>query len=88
MSSESKILDSACDTSIVTDIILKTEIKPEIHAVDVAENMVSIARERSSAHPNAQTAVMAGKELSFSDNTFTHSITNLGLVYFTDTGDG
>ncbi|KAK7572282.1 hypothetical protein V3481_017477 [Fusarium oxysporum f. sp. vasinfectum] len=31
---------------------------------------------------------MAGEELSFPDNTFTHSITNLGLMYFTDADKG
>ncbi|KAF5564824.1 ubiquinone menaquinone biosynthesis methyltransferase ubiE [Fusarium phyllophilum] len=75
-------------TRIVTDITLKSGIKPEIHAVDVAENMVSIARNRFSSHPNVQTAVMGGEELSFPDDCFTHSVTNLGFVYFTDAGKG
>ncbi|EXA32930.1 hypothetical protein FOVG_15903 [Fusarium oxysporum f. sp. pisi HDV247] len=88
LTSESKILDNACGTGIVTDIILKSGIQPEIHAVDVAENMVSIARDRLSSHPNVHAAAMAGEELSFPDNTFTHSITNLGLMYFTDADKG
>ncbi|KAG5802774.1 hypothetical protein H9Q74_014124 [Fusarium xylarioides] len=88
LTSESKILDNACGTGIVTDIILKSGIQPEIHAVDVAENMVSIARNRFSSHPNVRTAVMSGEELSFPDDCFTHSITNLGLMYFTDAGKG
>ncbi|PNP59674.1 hypothetical protein FNYG_14884 [Fusarium nygamai] len=88
LTSESKILDNACGTGIVTDIILKSGIKPEIHAVDVAENMISIARNRFSSHPNVHTAVMSGEELSFPDDTFTHSITNLGLMYFTDAAKG
>jgi SAM-dependent methyltransferase len=88
LTSESKILDNACGTGIVTDIILKSGIQPEIHAIDVAENMVSIARDRVSSHPNVHAAVMTGEELSFPDNTFTHSITNLGLMYFTDADKG
>ncbi|KAF5692055.1 ubiquinone menaquinone biosynthesis methyltransferase ubiE [Fusarium denticulatum] len=88
LTSESKILDNACGTGIVTDIILKSGIKPEIHAVDVAENMVRIARERFSSYSNVHTTVMSGEELSFPDETFTHSITNLGLMYFTDAGKG
>jgi SAM-dependent methyltransferase len=86
--SESKILDNACGTGIVTDIILKSGIQPEIHAIDVAENMVSIARDRFSSHPNVHAAVMTGEELSFPDDTFTHSIANLGLMYFTDADKG
>ncbi|KAF5970522.1 ubiquinone menaquinone biosynthesis methyltransferase ubiE [Fusarium coicis] len=86
LTSESKILDNACGTGIVSDIILKSGIKPEIHAVDIAENMTSIARNRFSSHPNVQTAVMSGKELAFPDDTFTHTNSNLGLMYFTDAG--
>ncbi|RKK09524.1 hypothetical protein BFJ66_g8715 [Fusarium oxysporum f. sp. cepae] len=88
LTSESKILDNACGTGIVTDIILKSGIQPEIHAIDVAENMVSIARDRFASHPNVHAAAMAGEELSFPDDTFTHSITNLGLMYFTDADKG
>ncbi|KAJ4118796.1 hypothetical protein NW765_007981 [Fusarium oxysporum] len=65
LTSESKILDNACGTGIVTDIILKSGIQPEIHAIDVAENMVSIARDRFASHPNVHAAAMAGEELSF-----------------------
>ncbi|RBR15943.1 hypothetical protein FVER53590_11055 [Fusarium verticillioides] len=88
LTSESKILDNACGTGIVTDIILKSGIQPEIHAVDVAENMINIARNRFSSHPSVHTAVMSGEELAFPDDAFTHSITNLGLMYFTDAGKG
>lgn len=88
LTSESKILDNACGTGIVTDIILQSGIQPEIHAVDFAENMVNIARGRFSSHPNVHTAVMAGEKLSFPDDTFTHSITNLGLMFFTDADKG
>ncbi|RKK74793.1 hypothetical protein BFJ69_g8229 [Fusarium oxysporum] len=88
LTSESKILDNACGTGIVTDIILKSGIQPEIHAIDVAENMVIIARDRFSSYPNVHAAAMTGEELSFPDDTFTHSITNLGLMYFTDADKG
>ncbi|KAM0081978.1 hypothetical protein ACKRZS_005855 [Fusarium odoratissimum] len=84
LTSESKILDNACGAGIVTDIILKSGIQPEIHAIDVAENMVSIARDQFPSHPNVHAAAMTGEELSFPDDTFTHSITNLGLMYFID----
>ncbi|KAH6971390.1 S-adenosyl-L-methionine-dependent methyltransferase [Ilyonectria sp. MPI-CAGE-AT-0026] len=88
LTSESKILDNACGTGVVTDIILQSGIQPEIHAVDGAEKMVSVARDRFSSHPNVHAAVMTGEELSFPDGTFTHSITNLGLMFFTDADKG
>ncbi|KAM0438150.1 hypothetical protein ACHAQK_006884 [Fusarium lateritium] len=88
LTSESNILDNACGTGIVTDIILNSGIQPEIHAVDVAEKMASITRDRFSSHANVHVAVMPGEELSFPNDTFTHSITNLGLMYFTDASKG
>ncbi|KAH7006391.1 S-adenosyl-L-methionine-dependent methyltransferase [Fusarium venenatum] len=88
LTSESKILDNACGTGIVTDIILQSGIQPEIHAVDIAENMVSIARGRFSSQPNVHAAVMGGEELSFPDDTFTHSITSLGIMYFANPEKG
>ncbi|KAM0217119.1 hypothetical protein ACHAQD_007609 [Fusarium lateritium] len=88
LTSESNILDNACGTGIVTDIILNSGIQPEIHAVDVAEKMASITRDRFSSHANVHVAVMPGEELSFPNDTFTHSITNLGLMYFTDASEG
>jgi ubiquinone/menaquinone biosynthesis C-methylase UbiE len=88
LTSESKVLDNACGTGIVTDVILQSGIQPEIHAVDFAESMVSIARGRFSSHPNVHAAVMPGEDLAFPDDTFTHSITNLGLMFFTDADKG
>ncbi|KAM0230511.1 hypothetical protein ACHAPO_009276 [Fusarium lateritium] len=88
LTSESKILDNACGTGIVTDIIVQSGVQPEIHAVDVAENMVSIARDRFSSQTNVYPAVMGGEELSFPDDTFTHSITSLGIMYFNNPEKG
>ncbi|KAG8674259.1 hypothetical protein FPOAC2_00266 [Fusarium poae] len=88
LTSESKILDNACGTGIVTDIIVQSGIQPEIHAVDVAENMVSITSERFSSQHNVHTAVMGGEQLFFPDDTFTHSITSLGIMYFSDPDKG
>lgn len=88
LTSDSKILDNACGTGIVTDIILNSGIQPEIHAVDVVENMVNIAKGRFPTHTNLHPTVMAGGELSFPDDTFTHSITSLGIMYFTNPSKG
>jgi ubiquinone/menaquinone biosynthesis C-methylase UbiE len=92
LTSESKILDNACGTGIVTDVILQSGIQPEpeIHAVDFAESMVGITRGRfASSHPSVHAAVMPGEDLSFfPDDNFTHSVTNLGIMFFTDADKG
>ncbi|KAH6688439.1 S-adenosyl-L-methionine-dependent methyltransferase, partial [Plectosphaerella plurivora] len=88
LTSDSKILDNACGTGIAADIILQSGINPEIHAVDVAEGMINIVKGRFSSHPNVHAGVMGGEDLSFPDDTFTHSITSLGIMYFADPAKG
>jgi ubiquinone/menaquinone biosynthesis C-methylase UbiE len=64
-----------------------------IHAVDPASNMVAIARRKLEVladSPSRKGAfkvtahVMRGEELAFDDTTFTHSITNLGILFYED----
>jgi len=85
---ESRVLDNACGTGIVTDIILRSGLQPEIHAVDFADNMIRIARSRLSSYSDVHATVMPGEDLSFPDDFFTHSITNLGLMFFADADKG
>ncbi|TDZ75100.1 Methyltransferase tpcH [Colletotrichum trifolii] len=101
LTSESRILDNACGTGVVTDIILQSAtdtniIQPEMHAVDGAEKMVDMVRRRfpsrvspSPSHPNkVHAAVMTGERLRFPDASFTHSVTSLGLMFFADAAAG
>ncbi|KAI9151312.1 Methyltransferase tpcH [Paramyrothecium foliicola] len=84
---DSEVLDNACGTGIVTDVLLAStqslRSPPDIHAVDGAENMIRIASERF-PHPNVHASTMPGETLSFPDDTFSHSITNVGLMFFED----
>lgn len=88
------ILDNACGTGIVTDVLLNTPsaiaaAAPTIHAVDGAANMVSIARARFASNANVHVKQTPGEDLSsFPDNHFTHSFTNLGIMFFDDPARG
>jgi ubiquinone/menaquinone biosynthesis C-methylase UbiE len=88
---DSIVLDNACGSGIVTDLILHVtdpKIRPTIHAVDGAPNMVEITRERFMAIENIQVTLMLAEELKFPNDTFTCSITNLGLPFFNDPDQG
>ncbi|KAI8716897.1 AAA domain-containing protein [Fusarium sp. LHS14.1] len=86
------VLDNACGTGIVAqEIILRAHRTnanvPKIHAVDPAPNMVEISRKKLDAlgvPTTSSTAVMPGEKLEFQNEMFTHSITNLGILFFTD----
>ncbi|KAK4099319.1 S-adenosyl-L-methionine-dependent methyltransferase [Parathielavia hyrcaniae] len=61
-----------------------------IHAVDAAPNMINVARRKiqdvlgDDASLSATTHVMPGEKLDFPSATFSHSITNLGILFFQD----
>ncbi|POR31693.1 hypothetical protein TPAR_08100 [Tolypocladium paradoxum] len=95
-SAEAVVLDNACGTAIVADEIINrcrqqnTSI-PEIHAVDPAPNMVDLARAKLAALDathRCTAAVMPGEKLAFGDAAFSHSITNLGILFFNDGAAG
>jgi ubiquinone/menaquinone biosynthesis C-methylase UbiE len=91
------VLDNACGTAIVTDEIIRLSRQsgldaiPQIHAVDVAPNMVKMATAKLQflgAGDKATAATMPGEALTFTDETFTHSITNCGILFFKDSKSG
>lgn len=96
----SVVLDNACGTGIVTEEIIKrcrtqesaesgTTAAATVYLADAASNMVDIALRKlqSLAEEERFTVtghVMPGERLVFEDNTFTHSITNLGILFYKD----
>jgi SAM-dependent methyltransferase len=81
---DSVVLDNACGSGVVTLEALRREPSVRIHAVDYAPKMVEMVRSRFADSPNVTCDEMAGEFLTFPDDTFTHSITSLGIQFFTD----
>ncbi|VUC26128.1 unnamed protein product [Clonostachys rosea] len=85
------ILDNACGSGIVADEILMKYPASTIHAVDAAPSMVGIAKEnlkdKATSAP-VELGVMPGEKLEFSDAKFSLSITNMGIMFFTDPAQG
>ncbi|KAF6820595.1 methyltransferase type 11 [Colletotrichum plurivorum] len=91
ITSDSVILDNACGTGIVTDILVNKfglGKGPTIHAVDGSSKMVEIVEARFLGNKNVTTATIPGEDLGFPDETFTHSVTNLGFLFFDDAQKG
>lgn len=86
------LLDNACGTGIVADELAKRcavngAAFPSVSAVDAAQNMVDLAQRKFEGTEHAETIKfqqMPGEKLDFPDNTFSHSITNLGILFFAD----
>ena len=91
-SPDAKVLDNACGTAIMAEEIAKRcaeqgiEI-PSIASVDAAEKMVEISKKKLEGAKNAEKlsfATMPGEKLDYEDGAFSHSITNLGILFFKD----
>lgn len=86
--SSSTILDNACGPAVLTDELLSKLPKdvgpPTINAVDGSPRMIDLARKRLGilAEGPVSLGVMPAERLEFHDNTFTHSFTNQGILFF------
>ncbi|KAK2612693.1 hypothetical protein QQS21_001310 [Conoideocrella luteorostrata] len=85
------ILDNACGNGIVSEEIIRrchANTIPRIYAADAAEGMVNIAKAKFAAldvpSDRVTAEVMRGESLNFPSGTFTHSITNLGILFYDD----
>ncbi|KAH7116102.1 S-adenosyl-L-methionine-dependent methyltransferase [Dendryphion nanum] len=93
---DSIILDNACGPGIVAHYLLSaaafsSQPAPTLHCTDFSPAMIQVARDTFAQLPNAASVsfdVMSGEDLSFPDNTFTHSITNFGIMFFPDAVQG
>ncbi|OAL54523.1 S-adenosyl-L-methionine-dependent methyltransferase [Pyrenochaeta sp. DS3sAY3a] len=90
---DSKILDNACGNGIVAQELLykNPSTTLDITATDGAAPMVALARHAILAiNPDTKltTEVMPGEALGFPDNSFSHSITNQGILFFKDGDQG
>jgi ubiquinone/menaquinone biosynthesis C-methylase UbiE len=87
----SVVLDNACGTGIITEEILErfpTSSKPKVYAADLAPSMVSSLSTKAASKGwvngedgLVEASVMDAEELTFPDNMFTHSYTNLGILF-------
>ncbi|KAK3063543.1 hypothetical protein LTS18_014689 [Coniosporium uncinatum] len=93
--SDSVVHDNACGPGICTMDILEATAKsssppPRIYATDYSEAMIKGAQDYIDKNKlsNVTAQVMDGSELTFEDDMFTHSITNLGIFAFPDAEAG
>ncbi|KAK5996889.1 hypothetical protein PT974_02236 [Cladobotryum mycophilum] len=95
-SPDALVLDNAAGPGIIAEEIILHARKtgksiPPLRVVEPAPNMIALADAKLSAlgaGDTCTTHVMLGEELGFPDDTFTHSITNLGLMFFSDGPQG
>ncbi|RDL39541.1 Uncharacterized protein BP5553_03881 [Venustampulla echinocandica] len=80
---DSNILDSACGTGLVTAVIKSKYPTARILGSDIAPGMISIyeARAKENNWPSVSSAVLDVRDLkTLEDDTFSHVITNFGIM--------
>ncbi|RHZ49629.1 hypothetical protein CDV55_101717 [Aspergillus turcosus] len=82
--SSSVVLDNACGTGIITEEMIDRVPQAKIYAADIAPSMVAnlTSKAASKGWENVEASVMDAEELTFADDMFTHSYTNLGILFF------
>jgi ubiquinone/menaquinone biosynthesis C-methylase UbiE len=85
----SSILDNACGNGIVAQELFSRypDTPLSMICVDISKPMVDLARRAVPPTTSAATVsfdVMPGENLSFLNETFTHSITNMSMFFFSD----
>jgi ubiquinone/menaquinone biosynthesis C-methylase UbiE len=88
-SATSTVLDNACGNGIVAQEILRANPNTPLHmtCIDATPSMVEMARHTLPETQSAATLtfeVMPGEALKFPDESFSHSITNQGILFFAD----
>jgi ubiquinone/menaquinone biosynthesis C-methylase UbiE len=90
ISSTSIVLDNASGPGIITGEILNRSASadgaPIIYAADISPAMIDILRKKN--WPSVKSSVMDAQALSYPDNTFTHSFTNMGIFLFPEPEKG
>ena len=98
---DTRVLDNACGTGLLTDELLKRYPDVHVNAVDIAPGMLDKLkglieekgwdrrqRQAEGKPGGVETAIMDGNDLKFEDDTFDLSFTMFGVFFFPDKGPG
>jgi ubiquinone/menaquinone biosynthesis C-methylase UbiE len=83
ITTSSRILDNACGTGVVTEVIKTAYAAAHITAADLSPGVLEIYKSKASRNnwDNTQTEVLDVRDLGrLEDESFSHTITNFGFV--------
>ena len=78
------VLDVGCGSGWAARLIAQHARDGRVVGIDVADEMVRVAREESVNHPNAEFQLASAEQLPFGDAEFTHAFSMESLYYYTD----
>ncbi|MDX6289685.1 MAG: hypothetical protein QOH42_1484 [Blastocatellia bacterium] len=82
LSPDARVLDVGCGSGWATRLLSGYAINGQVTGIDISDEMIRVARESSSAFPNADFEVASAEQLPFADNEFTHGFSMESLYYY------
>jgi ubiquinone/menaquinone biosynthesis C-methylase UbiE len=77
-----KILDIACGTGELENLLLNEEPNRSIVGIDISEGMLEIAKEKCQKYPNVSFAIANASDLPFPNNSFDTIVSANAFHYF------
>jgi len=82
--SESRVLDVGCGSGWATRLMAEKAINGNVVGIDIADEMVEVARQSSTDFSNIEYRVATAEELPFHDAEFTHAFSMESLYYYSN----
>ena len=84
LTAEASALDVGCGSGWATRLMAEKATNGRVVGIDIADEMIRLARETSTAFPNIEFQVASAEKLPFNDGEFTHAFSMESLYYYED----
>ncbi len=84
LSPTSRVLDVGCGSGWAARLIADKAKSGSVVGIDVADEMIDVAREQSAGYANIDYRVASAEALPFADGEFTHAFSMESLYYYAD----
>jgi ubiquinone/menaquinone biosynthesis C-methylase UbiE len=82
--SVARVLDVGCGSGWATRLMAEKGASGRVVGIDIADEMIAIARETSAAWSNVEFRVAGAEKLPFPDGEFSHAFSMESLYYYAD----
>jgi SAM-dependent methyltransferase len=81
---DARVLDVGCGSGWATRLLAEKARDGRVVGVDIADEMIKLARESSTLFSNVEFQVASAERLPFGDGEFTHAFSMESLYYYAD----
>ena len=81
---DARVLDVGCGSGWATRLLADYASQGRVTGIDISDEMVRVAHESSTSHPNVDFEMASAERLPFEDNEFTHAFSMESLYYYED----